>query len=327
MKTSEILGSVLPSLLVIVGLLVSSCNGGSSEVTQPDPNPPNFQLAVSSPDEGSAWFVSEAIAFDASVLVDGTEADVAINWTSSIDGPIQVINGIANLSAGVHSLSVSATYEGVSLTRLYPIAVVDESPVIEALILGSGQMAVEPSGCPRPDEWTTWAQGSEIAVNLPSTLPEEKTNLVQQFAEDVVGLSSQSLNVAVNLRETVSDELVSGAINVIESDRVDCPNGFACALPRFNNDNSVDAYIIRIHTDQPAQVLGHELGHALMGLCHIEGSLVLPGNSMMSAPTEQYYQQSSGLPTRLDALAFQSVFFSGLPPGADRDDLKLAGVL
>jgi hypothetical protein len=78
----------------------------------------------------------------------------------------------------------------------------------------------------------------------------------------------------------------------------------------------------------PSQGWAHELGHGILGMCHIDGFLIGgPGNSLMSGGPGVH---SGALPHGLspyDIAATRAVYAAGLEPGRGRAAFVQAGLL
>ncbi|MEX0942344.1 MAG: hypothetical protein WD002_07335 [Pseudomonadales bacterium] len=322
----------LSPLLTLLLFLIAGCGSSDDEFGTPVAVNRIVDMEIVSPANFSVWFDDQPITFTASVLENGVALNLAVVWESDIDGRLSLTNNIAMLSTGVHTIKASIREDGVIRNERSLIAVVEQSELIEALILGTGELATstfENPSCPRDQEWGTWRSGSNILIRVSDLFETSQVEIAREFANVVNEISSNNLFVSVEEAGTTVDEYVVGEINVvlIPEDSDDCNGAGGCADHQFDSDKSIVAAVVKVRAGSDAGVMGHELGHALLGLCHIDAIKIAGDTSILASPRRAYGGESALLPTELDVLAFQSVFLSSASPGATRQDLVDIGVL
>ena len=325
--------------MVLCAELIGCGSGGDSEFLEPQPGvqtnsaqiSTSFpQIQVISPEKNSVVFSDAAVPFEATVTQDGNILDATVLWESSIDGVLDTSSGVANLSPGVHLLTATVSSAESTATSSFSISAVRKSDIVESLIFGSGLLSTSPSGCLRSREWAGWRRGSKLIVNIPGSMSSSKISLIHQFAQLVSSISNNNLIVETKIKETTSRQFETDEIDVIEDrnpQALGCFNNFACAQARYNEDGSIRYVSVVIAPDQVDSVIGHELGHAIFGFCHISGELILANNSLMSGPTEEFFAISSALPTMIDIFTVQEIFGSGLDPGATHQEAIDQGLI
>jgi len=316
----------------------SSAKTGGNAASAPatpgkeSPVPDVVDIVVMSPRDHATFFADEAIEFRAAAQRDDeSPLDATVSWSSSIDGPLDVTNGLGYLSAGAHSLEARVKTPGHTGREEVIIAVLRRVEVVEALILGTGPLAVPPGvgrpNCLRQGQWSGWTRGSHITLELPAAMSARKVDLATRFAEAVTQASHFDLSVRVEVHEETLPRFTAGVVTFIQQDVADCPHRIACFTPAWHDDGSLASGIVHIGKAVDDTTVAHELGHALMGLCHISGAALAGDNSLMTSPPRLYSTVRPELPSRLDLLAFQTMLASGLEPGADRASLVSQGIV
>lgn len=221
----------------------------------------------------------------------------------------------------------------------------DLQDYIEAIFLGSGPYATrsgQPS-CPRPRNvvgnpgiWAGFPRGSTVRVLLSSAITgTNRTGIqttVDSLSETTTGAIVATLQlVAETNPEPGPDEMgIALAPALIRecSVRGCCSQtSIGCILWSFRAPGVLEWSKGLFAEDAPPNPANfmHELGHGILGMCHIEAEPIGGGqNSLMSEG--QGIVSNTGL-SSFDKEAARTVYGSGLNPGASRDQFRSAGLI
>ena len=185
--------------------LIGCGSGGDSESSASLPSVQmNFaqtstsfpQIQVISPTENSVVFSDSKVRFAATVTQEGSNLNATVLWESSIDGPLDTSSGEADLSSGVHLLTVTVSSAASTVTSLFFISAVRRSDVVESLIFGSGVLSTLLTGCLRRSEWVGWPRGTALTINIPDSMSSSKKSLISQFSDQVSSITNNNLKLA-----------------------------------------------------------------------------------------------------------------------------------
>lgn len=320
--------------VAIALLVLTACSGGESSSGVTRPSLPRLALNVHAPLMRELFFDDETIEFRADVTDEFNEiVEAEIQWSSDLDGPLGSGNQFfIPLSSGLHSILtdafVATTNGTVSLASLVNIAVIGDREANEALILGTGPLGS--GSCPQPDIWSAFPRGSLITVIVPTTISEPKLDVIQANVDLVNEVTSGQITAELRILDSVAGPFAENSITIIEHDDPQsqgCASQFACARYQFNGDGSIRSSFVVVRVDQLPVVFAHEVGHAAYGLCHIDGNKIFARNSMMSAPTEQFFATSAAVPSKVDRNTITRFYSSSVDPGADRNAIRAAGLI
>ena len=314
--------------------MVIACGGDDGSGSSPTVIAPiviQFDLNVLSPNEQELFFAFESVEFRANVTNEaGVTVPAQIHWSSNLEGAIGSGNQIIlPLSPGVHFLSVTATTDGVSLLKGFPISVVRDRDANEALVLGTGSLGAD-FGCPQAERWSAFPRGSAIVVNVLSSISGSRFEVISGNTDIVGDVTNGQISAELRIVTSIEEPFLDDSVNIIEHDDPQsqgCVSEFACAQFQWNVDGSIRSSFVVVRPDQDAKVFAHELGHGIFGLCHVDGDKILAGNSVMSAPTAQFSTVSASLLSKLDRNTIARFFSSSVDPGADRSAIVAAGLI
>lgn len=244
----------------------------------------------------------------------------------------------------VRSLGANAVSSDVSLV------VFDFRDYIESLFLGGGPLVPSNGsyGCYSRTYHTRFRAGRTITVVISSSVPANKIPAIEQTMADIRTRTAGQLTINVTQsadpdpRPATNQDQVT--IAVIPSTIQLCSgNEGGCAIGEQTGTGTMFGVRIVVNPAIAATDAGfpHELSHALLGLCHVDGNAIGGGDmSLMGAGTNigaivarEVFSPRFGavrLPGRLsdwDLAAVEAVFSAGIQPGMQRADFVARGLM
>ncbi|HEV7671000.1 MAG TPA: hypothetical protein VGS22_20980 [Thermoanaerobaculia bacterium] len=204
---------------------------------------------------------------------------------------------------------------------------ITRSNVIAALFLGEGPLR-SPQGtpCPNTGFWRAFPRGSRLRVRLSTALSTGERNTVEGFLSDFRGLVAGTFDLAIET--TTQEDPIPGFLEVtvtsLSNSAVDarCPPGSGGCTKITLQAPGVLASSRTVARHQfGGNVHDHELGHGILGLCHVDG-FVMP-DALMATPGSG----SIGNFNTAERQAIQAVMRSGLSAGATRADFERLGLV
>ena len=337
-------------LLFLVGFAVSGC-GASKGPTEPGSGssgpisaPTGLAIANVSVKDRTTTFTWNAVAgangyvLEIGSTTNGTEfAVITLEGGPTTHLATDLPVGIS--FARVRAKNASTVSAAGSEVRF---VVPDIRDIIEALFFETGpNRYVDLNGNSSGGNlfWLAWAPGSNIRARVAGLNDQEHQHVersLQQVEEATNGLVRGSIVERLDEPFAPNNLFVGGELRaVVHSDmQTYCGNatvagcgGWALGLQGY-----MTAAAVRVKPGQPADVFMHELGHAVLGLKHIQlgpwrnlGETTWPG---LPRPT-MFPSASVGpavlTPTELDAI--KMVYAAGLRAAARRADFYAAGLI
>ena len=110
-----------------------------------------------------------------------------------------------------------------------------------------------------------------------------------------------------------------------------CPSNAGCALHHWLNSASSGLYFssrVLLSDGHPARATSHEIGHGVIGLCHVDGTRIGGARfSLMSAGPGVYSGDIAPRLSDYDLAASRAVYQAGIKPGDRRDRLQALGLI
>lgn len=316
----------------------SDAGNGSASGNVPGPSPPGFPtLTTSSLDRSSPtapWvnFVERPITFSWAPVAGAAWYQVEVGTNP----------GLADVfSASTRSLSLTTTFTSASV--IYPrviaytgragghassarasLILLSFQDFVEALLLGTGPLAESPqSGCPAgPGRMAGWPTGTQVTVTMAASLNAEQqkrlTVAVGQAADATAGAigartrGSSDPHPLPGLSEIVAHQIDPGAPFPCSA------SAQGCTVPQFVSPGRLSQAVISMRGS--SNLLGHETGHALYGLCHLAASA-----GFVSA-MGGFDDAGKGL-SEADIAALRAVYQAGLRGGSVRGDFVATGLI
>jgi hypothetical protein len=322
------------ALLPAIVLSAAACVSSSTTPT-PDPDPG----VVPAP---------AAVTIAADPQLSGTA--LTVRWESSTAASFVVHLGsapgtadIGSFEAGTGRTYVHNNYQGrgrafvrvharvgdvvSSLSSETSTDVYRLREAIDSLFLANGRMSpVGNNGCGSPDRMRGFNSGAHVTVLAGSSVPDDRLATVGEFLGRVPGYTNGRLSASVTRVGSPTPIAAEGQISVSVGD----PTSIGCTTSaagcfrgfiRFLGDGYIRAEIIA-RADASAGIYRHELGHALLGLCHID-AVALGGNTSVMTPTVP----SAADVSAVDLAVMRPVFQSSVQPGQERGAFVSAGLV
>jgi hypothetical protein len=110
-----------------------------------------------------------------------------------------------------------------------------------------------------------------------------------------------------------------------------CPSNAGCALHHWLSGASAGLYFSSralLSDGHPARATSHEIGHGVIGLCHVDGTRIGGARfSLMSAGPGIYSGDIAPRLSDYDLAASRAVYQAGIKPGDRRDRLQALGLI
>lgn len=342
MKT--VLATILLGAALLGGLSVSGCSKSESpSPSTPTPEAPRPTLRSPGPPEGATVRFSRPV-------VDGRELGVraTFTWqppsaTSSTDAPSAYAIEVGTREAATDvftsvALATARSFEwtpplvgqfwgrirasneaGSAASADLPIVLPDIRDVTEALFLGTGPYGN--GGCPGAvaGEMAGWQRGSRIRVIQGAGLSPAEQNAVSDIAQKFTEATGGAFQVEIRTSAAADPAVADGEIGL--SHAANCPSGAHGCAYSTKDGSRLRAGRVYLLTGENVGGVYHELGHALVGLCHINYSITPPISSTISA------MLGAGVFTDVDLSVIRNVYSRGLSFGATRSQFAAAGLV
>jgi hypothetical protein len=213
-------------------------------------------------------------------------------------------------------------------------SVVDPSlaDYIEALFLGSGPLIPRDGvpACVYQGRWARWTKAATVRILISTTASASTRDSVQRLADQIAVATRGEIRATMTVTADRDPLPAPGEVTMtLHPNPVStgCQFSRGCVHIGYGTNVLVSARAVLDNT-VPPRGWAHELGHAILGMCHVDGLLIGgAGNSMMSAGPDVFSSDiSDGLSAR-DLLASQTVYGASLEPLASRDDFIRAGLV
>jgi hypothetical protein len=206
-----------------------------------------------------------------------------------------------------------------------PLILLSFKQYVEALFLGTGPLAqAGQAGClAGPGRMAGWPSGAAVTVILGRSLSTEQKRrasaAAMQSSDATAGLVNATIRESEDLYPT-PDELEIAVRRTSQDTPFPCsPAADGCTVPGQSSNQAVLSRVVILMRGE-STLLGHEIGHALYGFCHLSteaGYVSVMGN---------FDQAGRGL-SEADLAATQAVYRAGLRAGAVRSDFLSAGLI
>ena len=208
----------------------------------------------------------------------------------------------------------------------------DPRDFIEAIFLGSGPLRGEPPYC--SGVMTGWPAGSEIRVLVSTSVPAVHRDVAMKTVAQFLEATHGSVRGTVAIVDDPNPLPRKGEITIAALDgpamQAFCGRAAGCALTTLRGHEIRSARIafLAFLSSAERNVVAHELGHAVLGLCHmsVNGTSDLqPPAIMGNTSVKPNKQDDSWDPSTVKASA--AVYGAGLTPGAGWAEFFAAGLV
>jgi hypothetical protein len=320
--------------VVSLALSVTGCTTPSTPTPDPDPQ------TVASPTN---------VTIAAEAQLSGTT--LTVRWESTVSGAAFVVHlGSAPGSADIGSFEAGAGWSYVvndyqgrgrvyarvharrgdrvsSLSSEASTAVYRLREAIDALFLANGRMSpAGNNGCGNPDRMRGFSTGSHVVVLAGAGVSDDRFATISEFLGRVPDYTSGRLSGTV---ARVPDAVPPFGPNQISLSIGD-PTSIGCAattagcfrafIPAAGSGYFRAEIVVRATAS--AGIYRHELGHAVMGLCHMDQAALGTNTSVMTPSVPDAADVSA-----VDLAAMRPVFQSSVQPGQERGSFIAAGLV
>ena len=201
---------------------------------------------------------------------------------------------------------------------------VDLADYIDAIFMGSGRLVPSDgfTACLRDQSWIGWPEGSivRVIVSAPQ-VPSRAESYLRDTVAQVDDATAGKVQATFELTNEVNPQPSNGEITVtvVEDARSEgCLVKHGCI--HVPNNGAVITSGQAFHDDTVvSQGYAHELGHGILGMCHIDGRQIGgPEESLMSGGPGVFNGDIAPRFSTRDVQASQAVYSSGLSLGATR---------
>ena len=206
-----------------------------------------------------------------------------------------------------------------------PPVAVDLQNAVEALFLGSGPLNPG-GGCLQTGFWRAYPRGSMVRVRVSTSISGSQRTALQAFLAQVPQLTMGGLGTAFELTAEADPRaaMLEVTLTNLSDGRIDqtCrPGAGGCTFLSFQAPGILGSARTVMRDRFAGAIHVHELGHGLLGLCHVDGNRV--PDALMGNP------QNSGVAqlNELERMAVRAVYGSALQPGAGREAFVRAGLV
>jgi hypothetical protein len=197
---------------------------------------------------------------------------------------------------------------------------------IEALFLGSGPVAQTGNpGCLSDGRRSGFPDGTMVTVLASATLSGEQLSTLRAFVDRLPDVTAGRLTARVQESPSDNPFPTTNQTAVTVGDPSVCQVGASgCARTVQNPAGVFQSSSVIVIPSAPPAIIAHELGHALLGLCHIQTS-VIGGNrfSVMTAAAADSPHELSAY----DVTATRAVHAASVRPGDPRSAFVAAGLI
>ena len=326
------------AVAVLAGVLLSAAACGDSSPPAPStPTVASVSVTGAAPAlGGSSQFSATASFSNGQTRTVTSEA----TWISSATSVATVSGGLVT-AVGAGNATISATFENVRGSSQIDVAPSGSLTTfmrdyIEALFLGTGPLTPTDGvrGCPQSfGRWLGFPAGTTVQLLISSSVPPPSASALTDAAATVPGATGGALSVNVGSTSEANPlPTLNQVTATMHPDPLSTGCGFAQGCTRFTFVPGMPLILSAraiLATNQFTPAYVHDaIGHGVLGLCHVDGNLI--GGARLSLMSFGPGVFSNQLPARLsdfDLLAAQTVFNSGLAPGATRDDFLRMGLV
>jgi hypothetical protein len=209
----------------------------------------------------------------------------------------------------------------------------DPRDVIVGLFLGQGPLRTSSGnvGCFRPGMMSGWRRGTTLRIIASTSLNATQMRGVEEASRQMEAATDGQLRATI-LRTDETNPLPSFndiTVAVLPDETVNTlcrAVAGGCAIA----DRAGEFGTMRVVVRQSAndQTTAHEIGHAALGLCHMQA--VPPDfgvNPIMSVAPDGHYHGRLGRLTDVELEAVRAVYATDLRPGAGLSDFRQAGLV
>jgi hypothetical protein len=324
-----------PLLCAFLLSCLSACNSGTESDT--------FAVIIVGSDTPKAAIEGEKVLLQA-LYQSPENIDLPAQnfvWESNIDGWLG--EGLAlethRLSVGDHQILLKASdVNGSVYFKTAKLSVLSASSVIESMLFGVGELApTEESlpgfgnACSARNYWSGFPAGSDIAIIVSENLNAKQKVAIEQNVDSVGYLSQGHLHAHV-VYTADSDPIPKRNEVTVTTGKPPAALGClpqGCTVYKFQTTGIVESARVILPSTQNPQAFAHDvIGHAIFGLCHIDGNKIGdPINSLMALGDGIYSHQIPDYLTAIDRFVVSTVFSSGLSPGSSRRDFYDVGLV
>jgi hypothetical protein len=328
-------------MLAFAGIMLFGCGGSS-----PSPTPTSRAAAAPTVTDVSISGIAPAVGAKSQFTAIATFSDATTQnvtnqaiWESSNAGVVTVSNTGLVTGLGVGEADVRATYQ--TKTGLQHVSVVASAlssfqrDYIEAIFLGSGPLSPTDGNyaCPTlRGTWTGFPRGTVVRVRVSTTDSADKRQAIQQAAAQVATATGGVIQTTFEL--TDDPDPIPGTNEATSTSHPNpssqgCGSDNGCTIHDFAALGVLRSSRAVQPSSQTPNAYAHDIvGHGIMGMCHVDGNLIGgAGLSLMSGGPNVFSGQIAIQLSPYDLAAAQSVYRSGLSPGASRDDFIRAGLI
>ena len=211
----------------------------------------------------------------------------------------------------------------------------DFKDYVEALFLGTGPLTPSNGdhGCSATGVVRGFRPG-RVAVVASTTMTDDELSAVERVTRQASAASDGALWATVV--QTLDADPHPGPREVTITTHPDassqgCLHRGGCAIHTFLTPTRPGAFLSTralVGPDYPRGSYAHETAHGVLGLCHVDGTLIGgPGLSAMSAGPGVYANHIADELTRYDFAAVLAVYQAGIRAGDDRQALVERGLV
>lgn len=197
--------------------------------------------------------------------------------------------------------------------------------VVDALFLGSGPLIPRDGAidCPFQGYWSGYPRGASVRVRVSTRVPQNVQAGIASALEPLGPATGGALNVTIESTGEIDPQPGFNEVTVTETAvprAAGCSTEAGCLQYRFAGRGLMMGARIVGPVGRSVGTYVHDVvGHAVLGLCHIDARLVGgPENSLMSAGIGAPPGSGATGLTGLDLEAIRSVYASSVNPGAAR---------
>ena len=207
---------------------------------------------------------------------------------------------------------------------------------IEAIFLGTGPLTPTNGdhGCSATGWIRGFRRGSVVKVVASTSMSPSRLAAVQTVVHQTPYVTAGAIGASFTVTEDPDPRPGSGEVTIAAHPTPStqrCPHDGGCALHTFLNPSAPGEYVSTralVHPHYPMNSYAHEMGHGVLGLCHVDGNLIGgPDKSLMSSGPGVYATSMAGGLTTYDIAALRAIHQAGIRVGDRRSHLVAAGLV
>jgi hypothetical protein len=214
------------------------------------------------------------------------------------------------------------------LPPLHPLA-----DHIEALFLGSGPLTPRDGAraCPWFPFLSGWPRGTHVRVRISTAASRRTREVVGRVVDQIVEASNGVITATLETTPEVDPFPLASEVTLTlhpNPGSTGCAFPYGCIHHTWQSPAVFTSGRALLDRTVPPQGWAHELGHGILGMCHIDGGAI--GGARHSIMSGGPGVLSGDLPEQLspnDVAATQAVYAAELHPGATRDDFVRKGLV